>query len=226
MRFLKSLTGLSLAVGAMAAATSASASGVVTTTFQSQFGLPTYTADPAQGGTLLGPSEEVCLEPSASDRRCPTGGVSYNTGGGDWGTAGLSDYPLAHFMWAPGISGQTFPADLAGYAFSRSFYLPGTPVNGTIRIAADDFADVRVNGVSAGSIGSVTDISAAADAQSYLHAIDLTPFLHQGANVITVVGQNGPASYPGPGVCGDACSYSSNPAMVVFTGSLTSVSAS
>lgn len=217
---MQRLWAVGIAAMAAGALASTAAADTVTTTFQSQFGWPTYSADPAQGGSLLGPSEEVCLRTSGTDPRCPGGGVAYGTPGpGGW-PVDLSAYPLAHFIWAPGVTGNTFPADLASYAFSRTFYLPGAPVAGTIQIATDDFAEVHVNGAPVGSIGSVTDIFAAADAQSYLHTIDLTPYLHRGSNQITIVVQNGPASYPA--VCDSGCSYAQNPAMVVFAGQLAS----
>lgn len=213
------VASLALLVGA-----SVAEAGTVTTTFRSQFGWPTYTDDPAQGGTLLGPSEEVCAFSGPSVVRCPTGGVSYNTGGGDWPVQGLSAFPQARFMWAPGITGATTPADLAKYAFSRTFHLPGSPVAGSIQIAADDFAEIRVNGISVGSIGSVSDIVAAADAQSYLHPFDLTQYLRPGSNTITIIGQNGPAWYTCgfPGCTDGPKPYAQNSAMVVFAGSLTS----
>ena len=128
-------------------------------------------------------------------------------------------------MWAPSITAATSPADLAKYAFSRTFHLPGSPVAGSIQIAADDFAEIRVNGMSVGSIGSVTDISLAVDAgQTTFHPFDLTQYLRPGSNTITIIGQNGPAWY----TCGfpdcteGPTSYHQNAAMVIFAGSLTS----
>jgi len=210
---------ISIVIGlSLAAVSPAVASGTVRLSFDSQWGWATYSADPAQGGVLLGPSEEVCLISPPEEDRCTNGGVPYGFPYGGW-YVDSSAYPRAHFMWGPHINGTTYPASLAVMAFTRSFYLPGSPVSGSIQIAADDFAEVRVNGISAGTIGSITDIYLAGDAQSYLHPFDITAYLHSGMNTITVVGQNGPASYPG---CPDECKYAQNPAMVIFTGTLTS----
>jgi hypothetical protein len=90
-------------------------------------------------------------------------------------------------------------------------------VSGTISIAAGDFAEVFVNGVSAGTIGSVSDISLASLAQSVLTTFDLSPYLVAGDNTITIMAQNGPAEYAG---CPGVCPYAENPAGVVFAGSL------
>jgi hypothetical protein len=128
-------------------------------------------------------------------------------------------------MWAPGITAATTPADLAKYAFSRAFYLPGSPVAGSIDIAADDFAEIRVNGTSVGSIGSITDIFAAVDAgQTVFHPFDLTQYLRPGSNTIIIIGQNGPPWYvcEFPGCTDGPTPYHQNAAMVVFAGSLTS----
>ena len=84
-------------------------------------------------------------------------------------------------------------------------------------IAADDFADVNVNGMSAGSVGSISDSSQASMAQSSLTQFDLTPFLVAGTNTINILGRNGPQSFGG---CTMPCDYEQNPAGVVFDGKL------
>ena len=83
--------------------------------------------------------------------------------------------------------------------------------------AADDYAEVRVNGTAVGSVGSVSVISEASISNSTLTNFDLTPRLRPGVNTITIAAQNGPASFAG---CASSCTYSSNPAGVVFGGSL------
>src|SRR4029077_5311089 len=113
----------------LVAAPQAMASGTMTTTFQSQFGWTTYTADPAAGGVRIGPSEEVCLD--AIHPRCSNGGVVYGFTSGGW-YVDSSPFPKAHFMWAPQVNGSTAGADLATFAFSRTFFLPGAPIAGSI----------------------------------------------------------------------------------------------
>jgi hypothetical protein len=108
------------------------------------------------------------------------------------------------------------PADLQWVVFQRTFVVGQAP-SGSIQVGADDFVEVFVNGVFAGAVGSVTDINAAVIAQDTGRTLDLTPVLQVGANTIAVAGQNGPASYAG---CSGACTYASNPAGVVFAGTL------
>ena len=207
--------GAVVTVALLAATSSASAAETVTFGFGSQFGWPVYSTD----GNLLGPAQEVCLNTTLPGPRCQTGGMSYGYPFGGW-PADLSSVGKARWIWAPRVRGETSPADLQSFAFSKTFHLPGAPRGGTISIAADDFAEVLVNGVSVGTIGSVTDISLAGSAQSALTTFDLSPYLISGENTITVVAANGPAEFAG---CPTVCSYGENPAGVLFGGSLSAV---
>jgi hypothetical protein len=110
-------------------------------------------------------------------------------------------------------------SDLLFAVFQRTFVLGSSPT-GTIQLAADDFAEVLVNGSVVGSTGSVTSFGAAYASQSSLETLDLSGYLVEGSNTITVVGQNGPASFTG-GEC-SPCTYAMNTAGVVFGGSLSS----
>lgn len=134
--------------------------------------------------------------------------------------ADLTAIPGAAWMWFPGVT-QASLADLQGAYFSKQFTLQGPPISGEILVAVDDFAEVAVNGVVAGSTGSVTDHSLAVTAQSALRAIDLTPYLLQGTNILTIKAQNGPYWFSGFGC--NPCTYAAtgNPAGVVFGGTLT-----
>jgi hypothetical protein len=85
-------------------------------------------------------------------------------------------------------------------------------------IAADDFAEVQINGSVVGSTGSITDYGLASAAQGALKQFDLTQFLVAGMNTITVRAQNGPSSFANG--C-NPCSYAGNPAGTVFGGTLT-----
>ena len=83
-------------------------------------------------------------------------------------------------------------------------------------MAADDFAQVLVNGFVVGIAGSTIDPAAAAAASAGLTTFDITSLLVPGDNRIVVQGVNGPASFAS---CGGApCSYQQNPAGVVFGG--------
>ncbi len=161
--------------------------------------------------TPFGPAQHVCLS-SSSPPGCPNDAVVY--GGGTGWAASLSSISDATWVWRPGIS----PSDLADnveVTFTRTFVLSGAPT-GTISIAADDFAEVTVNGKVAGTIGSTTNVNDAFAAQSSLTTFDLAPFLVAGSNTIAIVGRNGPASFS----CGTKCTYAQNFAGVVFGGRL------
>lgn len=165
-------------------------------------------------GYLLGSAQNVCLNASAPSN-CPAGATLYGFSAG-W-TADLSSIPGATWVWAPGID-ETSPALPAEFFFSKAFNLPGPPIAGSISVAVDDFAEVYVNGTSAGTTGSVTDHTLAGGAQSSLAIFNVTPFLVPGTNVIVIRAANGDFG------CGSG-SYSCNPAGVVFGGSLSFQSA-
>jgi hypothetical protein len=183
----------------------------LTTTLQSEVRtattILTFVSDPTWG------AQDVCLNSSVPST-CPAGATLYGTLGSGW-AADLSIIPGASWIWGAGITGTTSPAFPAEFLFSKSFVLPQSPIEGSISIAVDDFAEVIVNGASVGTTGSVTDGSLAGAAQSSLKTFDIGPFLITGTNVITVRAANGPFG------CG-AGAYSCNPAGVVFGGSLKS----
>jgi hypothetical protein len=120
-------------------------------------------------------------------------------------------------MWFPGVDESSL-SDLQGTYFGKQFDLQGPPLSGQVLIAVDDFAEVAVNGMVAGSSGSITDHSAASAAQSALKDIDLTPYLVPGLNTITIKAQNGPYWFSGYGC--NPCSYGGNPAGLVFGGTI------
>ena len=187
MRIKASLLGISLLFFALPAEAQ-----TPTVTFVSD---TTWAAsDPA--GTSLGFAQDICLNPTLS---CAS--------------ANLSSIPGARWIWAPGITGTTSPAFPAEFFFSKAFNLPGPPIAGTISVAVDDFAEVFINGTSAGTTGSVTNRSLAGAAQRALATFNITSFLLQGTNVIRIRAANGPFG------CG-AGRYSCNPAGVVFGASL------
>jgi uncharacterized repeat protein (TIGR01451 family) len=172
-----------------------------------------FAVDPATpGATPLGFAQYVCLNANAPPN-CPPGATLYGYPFSGW-AIDLSRIPGAARIWAPGITGTTSPAALAQYYFVHNVDLPGAPTAGTFSLAADDFAELRVNGTVVGSRGSTTDAGLAGQASGSLgDAFDIRPFLTAGANTIVVRAQNG--------TFGGCCTYAQNPAGVVFGGSIT-----
>ncbi len=159
-------------------------------------------------------SQHVCLNAS-NPRTCPSDAILYNRPSSGW-RADLSSIPGANWIWAPGITGDSPSASLAQFSFQKTFHLPGIPLSGSISVAADDFAEIVINGNSAGIIGSITNKSLASVAQTSLHVFDVTTFLLTGNNTIKIVGRNGPEWF------GGGSTYNGNPAGVVFGGLLVS----
>ena len=101
---------------------------------------------------------------------------------------------------------------------SKTLNVPGYPDGGVLYFAADDFAEVRVNGASVRTIGSVTDYGSAAGAQAQLTQVDLTPFLLPGENQIVIRLQNGPGWFTGTSC--NPCTFGQNPTGVILGGSI------
>jgi hypothetical protein len=220
MNLIRMILTLAISLGlffALGTYSSTHASTTVTINFSSDTNWGVYNSDPAAPGhaKFFGYAQYVCLNPIYPST-CPTNATLY--GYPDWGWfANLSPISNSHWIWKPDVKGSTSPADLAQFYFSRRFLIPGMPKAGTLLIAADDFAEVRVNNASVGTIGSVTSISQARFAQNNLTEFNLKPFLKPGMNTVTVTGRNGPHEFAG---CSSSCSYQQNPAGVVFGGSL------
>jgi hypothetical protein len=176
---------------------------------------PTYD----NSGTFMGLSSRVCLNATTPPTCTPTypGTVIWGYGGAGW-TAITRRCPEARWLWAPGLSGASTPASLEEYSFERTFVI-GKPIYGVVFVAADDLAEVIVNGIPVGSVGSVTSVSAAAPASANLSILNITGALVPGANTIRVRAKNGPDAFAG---CSGACSYQMNPAGVVFCGDIVS----
>lgn len=143
--------------------------------------------------------------------QCSAAAVKYGFSGQAW-VADRALIPNAQWIWR----GDTVPTGAAnqGALFERSFNLGPNP-SGTLYIAADDFAEVLVNGVLVGSTGSMTDQKAAERSQSKLSQLVLTAHLRQGRNQISIRAQNGPFQ-----CTASACTYANAPAGVVFGGVL------
>jgi hypothetical protein len=214
---------ITVLVTVLAVPAGASAGNSGTVNFTSGPDWQVFTKDPGHAANgrglglgFLGSAQNVCLN-AFSPSPCPDGALLYGWPGDGW-FADLSAIPGAAWVWAPGVTDSTRPAELATYYFSKSFVLRGPPRVGTIHLSADDFAEVRVNGVAAGTVGSIADIGLSSLAQNELTVFDISSLLKPGRNVITVKGQNGPLSFPP--FCDATCTYGQNPAGVVFGGSL------
>lgn len=135
-------------------------------------------------GPSLGRAKYVCGGPGI---QCPPGAVSYNFGA--YSQPDTTTIPTAHWIWR----GDVATEDPAGPSviFEKTYVL-GPNSSGWIKIAADDFAEVRMNGVRLASIGSTADIGAALRSQKTLTHVDLTTSLREGPNTLTILGRNGP----------------------------------
>jgi hypothetical protein len=195
------LLGAAIAVLALAPAASAADPEV---TFASGTDWTVEDADAGVGPALSlpGPAQHVCLNAGAP-AGCPSGATVYGWVGNGWG-ASLAAIPGAAWIWAPGVDAATTPADADAYRFVKIVNVPGTPQSGTAWVAADDAAEVFVNGTSAGS----------ASGQNTLASLDITALLVEGANEIVVRAANSVQ-------CGQPCTYQANPAGVVFGGTIT-----
>ena len=205
---MKRIVALAVLGAALVVGVQAAQASVKTSRYVSNTTWHTFTGVPPNGP--IGHAQTVCLNATAP-ANCPAGATLYDHPGGGW-SADLSTIPHAFWIWAPGITKDTHPAELAQYFFSKRIRIGGDPVSGTISIAADDFAAVRVNGHFVGKVGSTTDAAVALAAQSNLTTFAIGPFLREGRNRITVRGQNGEGSFAG---CTD-CTYQQHPAGVVF----------
>jgi hypothetical protein len=206
--------------GAVGIFTVGTAGAATTISFTSGTDWTAFTADPGstpflQTPNVLGPAQLVCMS-AVAPPSCPSGATIYNSPFYGW-TADLMAISGAHWIWRPGIDGTSTPADLADYFFSKTIILDGAPTGGTIYVAVDDYASVRVNQQVVGTLGSIVDASLAGK-HTYLTAYDIGGYLRAGRNVVTVEAQNGPWYFSG--LC-NPCSYALNPAGVVFGGSMT-----
>jgi len=155
-------------------------------------------------GNPLGSPQNVCLNATAPSN-CPIAATLYGYPSvlGGW-TADLSTIPGATWIWAPNITGATSPAASAEFSFETQFWLCDTPQGGTISVAADDFAEVFLNGTSILNSTSHSTLST-------ITISSTSTLVRQGQNFIKVKVKNG----PNPSDCGSG-QYQCNPAGVVF----------
>lgn len=155
-------------------------------------------------GNLLGNAQAVCLNAGAS---CPPGATPLGYPLPGW-TADLSAIPGAKWIWAPGVTGTTSPAAHTEFTVQTQFYLCGAPTAARIWAAADNSAEVLLNGQSV-----LTSTSHSALAMVDLAATNQLSLLGRGLNIIEV--RVGNAANPA-----DCTSdqYHCNPAGVVVGG--------
>jgi hypothetical protein len=142
---------------------------------------------------------------------CPAGAVNYNWGGA-WPARIDACQGSARWIWAPGITGESAPAEAAEYYFVNHLSLPAGSVSARIYLAVDDEAEVIVNGVAIGTVGSTTDFGVAWASQSKPITLYITSALVTGSNTITIRAANGTGAFAG---CTE-CTYQQHPAGVIF----------
>jgi len=168
---------------------------------------PSWTVTLANGTVLN--AQNVCLNATAP-LNCPTGATLYGYAFAGW-TADLSSIRGATWIWAPNVTGTTANAANAEFDFWWSFYLCDTPTSGSISLAADNSAEVFINGVSVLKSTSHSTLSTLTLDASILSNIAHGPF----ANTIRIHVKND----ANPADCASGL-YSCNPAGVVFGASI------
>ncbi|MEO7427256.1 MAG: hypothetical protein ABI036_18860 [Fibrobacteria bacterium] len=147
----------------------------------------------------LGTAQQVCLSPT-SPANCPTTATKYGYPYPGWNT-NLTTIPGAKWIWASNITGATTGAANATFIFTKQFYLCGSPTSGSISVAADNAAEVFLNGISIGTSSGFSTLSTFTISASKIAA---------GLNVIKIQATN--AANP-PNCIGN---YQCNPAAMVF----------
>src|SRR5262249_38771193 len=138
-------------------------------------------------------------------------------------TAPLTDIPGAKWIWASQqlakqpdgtekpvpITGATSPAANAVFTFQTGFYLCGEPTEGTIWVAADNSAEVFLNGKPVTTDASGQSVPTNTDHTKLTKVENVLP--SSGLNIIQVKVTNG----ANPADCGSD-QYKCNPAGMVF----------
>ncbi len=170
-----------------------------------------YNNQTLEQSSYLGKAQRVCAN-ATDTTQCPEGAVYYSVGGHGWSGRIDACEGNARWIWAPGITGASAPAELAEYYFVNHVSLSSRPASAKIHLAVDDQAEVIINGTSIGTLGSTTDINVAWASQINPTALDITSALTTGPNTITIRAANGAGAF---GNCAN-CTYEQNPAGVVF----------
>jgi len=133
---------VALLVTLVPAATATTTTQTTTTAFVSG---PDWTTLDSLG--VIGDAQNVCAAATAPNP-CPAGATNFGSPfSGAW-SADLSSIPGATWIWAPGVTGSTSPAENAFYRFEKIVVVvPPNATNlvGTVKLAADDYAEVWIN---------------------------------------------------------------------------------
>lgn len=156
-------------------------------------------------GMPLGNAQTVCLN-ATSPSNCPPGATLMDYPFAGW-FADISGTPGALWIWAPNITGESTGAENAEFVFETQFFICGAPQGGTVSVAADNSAEVIINGTS---VLTNMDQSALSTVSIPSMSIPLS-VLNQGPNTIQIKAKNA----ANPGDCGTN-KYKCNPAGVVF----------
>jgi hypothetical protein len=170
-----------------------------------------YNSRDLEQKTYLGRAQLVCSN-ATSPAECPEGAVDYGYGGVDWAARIDGCAGNARWIWAPGVTGASTPAELVEYYFVNHVSVPRRPASAQIHLAVDDQAEVIINGTAVGAIGSTTDLGVAWANQSKPTTIDIARALVTGKNTLVVRASNGSGTFTN---CTN-CTYQQNPAGVVF----------
>src|SRR5262249_24241813 len=122
--------------------------------------------------------------------------------------------PTARWMWAPNVTGASSPAQSQAFTFQKDdVYVCNPPQDATISIAADNSAEVSVNGMPPVSGSTSTDHSRFTTftiPAASIYGSSVTPPMPR-ANTVTIKASNG----LNPSNCASD-QYSCNPAGVIF----------
>ena len=170
-----------------------------------------YNSPGLERKAYLGKAQRVCSNPT-SPAGCPAGATDYGYGGADWSARIDACEGKARWIWAPGVTGASSPAEFVEYYFVNHVSVPNRPSSAQVIVAVDDQAEVIINGTAVGAIGSLTDVNVAWENQNKSTAINIDSALVTGMNTITIRASNGSGAFTS---CTN-CTYQQNPAGVVF----------
>ena len=164
-------------------------------------------------GQWLGLAQAVCLN-ATNPPNCPLNATppptQYGYPPNGW-LADLSRLPMtARWIWAPNVTGASSPAALEAFTFESKFYLCDPPSGGTVSIAADNAAEVWVNGTLVPGSDTTSHSALKTFSVPAASLFGSTP-LNIRPNVITVKASNA----ANPADCGSD-QYKCNPAGVVL----------
>jgi len=170
-----------------------------------------YSSRGKEQDAYIGKAQFVCFN-SASSTDCPEGALDYGHGTQAWGAHIDACAGNARWIWAPGVTGASAPAEMAEFYFVNQVELQDRPASAHVQLAVDDQAEVIVNGKAVGAIGSTSDVDVAWANQNKPTSIDISSALVTGTNTIAIRAANGSGTFTN---CTD-CTYQQNPAGVVF----------